>query len=102
MHWKGQDVTPADPIPGGADPADWATLWQSEVAALAVDREAQEGIHAWCQAWSSARERLAGHHAAAGRTDADAAARPTPAAAAADPRDEQIEQLRRRIAELEG
>ncbi len=91
----------ADPIPGGVDPADWATLWQSEVAALAVDREAHEALHA-CPGVVAARER---RRALTQRPDAPGPMRrrgPRPLPLLLTPRDEQIEQLRRRIAELEG
>ena len=33
---------------------DWITLWQSELAALAVDREAQETWHALLSLWAGA------------------------------------------------
>ena len=33
---------------------DWITLWQSELAALAVDREAQETWHAMLALWAGA------------------------------------------------
>ncbi len=51
----------SDPPPG--DPAgedlqglarDWITLWQSELAALAVDREAQETWHVLLSLWAGA------------------------------------------------
>ena len=45
---------------------DWATIWQSELAALAVDRECNEGFLAWGQAWVTAFD------APAGRTGPDA------------------------------
>ena len=46
-----------DPAEAGA--ADWITLWQSELAALAADREAQETWQAMLALWAGA----AGGHA---------------------------------------
>lgn len=54
----------------GIDPADWVTIWQSEWAAMAVDREVQEGLTATTQAWNAA---LAGVDGPAGRAGPDAA-----------------------------
>ena len=107
-----------DPLPG--DPAgedlhelarDWITLWQSELAALAVDREAQETWHVLLSLWAGAAGAVieswprgaaddpAGHRR--GAAGAAAAAGAAPAAAAPDPRDVEVEQLRDRVAELE-
>ena len=36
---------------------DWITLWQSELAALAVDREAQETWHVLLSLWAGGRGR---------------------------------------------
>jgi hypothetical protein len=84
---------------------DWITLWQSELAALAVDREAQESWQALLGLWAGAAAAMlqalprAGHDAS--RPGAAVAPRPAPAAAAPDARDAEIERLARRIAELE-
>ena len=58
-----------------ADPQDWVTIWQSEWAALAVDREVQEGLIAMTDAWNTALAAradgspgFAGSDAAAGTT----------------------------------
>ena len=94
---------------------DWITLWQSELAALAADREAQETWQAMlallgrggrrrccgrCRGQSGARvPRTPGQTL---RRDGAAAAPGAAAAAAApDARDAEIERLARRIAELE-
>jgi hypothetical protein len=85
---------------------DWITLWQSELAALAVDREAQE---AWCvllSLWAGAAgavlaglpRRLADDPR---ERPAATASRPAPAAAAPDTGDAEVERLRERVAELE-
>jgi hypothetical protein len=90
---------------------DWITLWQSELAALATDREAQEAWQTLLSLWAGA----AGTMLAAAprgfpngrgeRTDGSARSaappRPAPAAAAPDPRDAEIERLHRRIGALE-
>ncbi len=41
-------------LPDGIDPNDWVTIWQSELAAMAVDREIHEGLTATTQAWNAA------------------------------------------------
>jgi hypothetical protein len=43
-----------DSLEGGVDPQDWVTIWQSEWAAIAVDREVQEGLVALTGAWNTA------------------------------------------------
>ncbi|MDA8249892.1 MAG: hypothetical protein M0Z28_12035 [Rhodospirillales bacterium] len=88
---------------------DWITLWQSELAAAAVDRELQEGWQTLAALWAGAATALVqswprgGADASAGGVGAGAAAAPraAPAAAAPDPRDAEIERLRRRIDALE-
>jgi hypothetical protein len=91
---------------------DWITLWQSEIAALAVDREAQETWHTMLALWAGAagamltaapRERPGGRSYRNPAGPAGAAAAPgTPAAAAApDARDAEIERLARHVRELE-
>jgi hypothetical protein len=103
---------PPDPQADLQDLArDWITLWQSELSALAVDREAQEGWQALLAVWAGAAAAMlqglprGGHDS--GRSRAPAAPRAAPAAAAPDAgdakhgRDAEIERLGRRIAELE-
>jgi hypothetical protein len=91
---------------------DWITLWQSELAALAVDREAQETWHTMLALWAGAagamltaapRERPgrgAPRHAG-GHAGPAASPGTAPAAAAPDPRDAEIERLARHVRELE-
>jgi hypothetical protein len=87
---------------------EWLTLWRSELAAMAVDRELAEswaamtglGAQTMQEAAAAARAAAAAHEPA-GRAGADAPAGPAPAAAAPDPRLDEIEQLNRRVAELE-
>ncbi len=85
---------------------DWITLWQSELAALAADREAQEMWRTWLAVWAGvaanamkALPRNDGVHAGGG--GAADAPRAAPAAAASDPRDAEIDRLAKRLAELE-
>jgi len=90
---------------------DWITLWQSELAALAADREAQESWQTLLALWAgTAGTMLAaaprgwpgGFGERADRRAGSAAAPgPAPAAAAPDPRDAEIERLNRRIGALE-
>jgi hypothetical protein len=104
--------------PGSPDEADftqlardWITLWQSELAALAADREAQEVWQKLLGFWAGAAGALLaaaprGFQAGFGerpdgRTGPAAAPGPSPAAAAPDPRDAEIERLRGRIGALE-
>ena len=96
---------------------DWITLWQSELSALAVDREAQETWQTMLALWAGAagamlaaapRERpkpgggFPGWGGAPrGQSGPAAAAGTPPAAAAPDARDAEIERLGRHIAALE-
>jgi hypothetical protein len=88
---------------------DWLTLWRSELAGMAVDRELRESWAAMTGLWAqtmqdaaaAAARAAAAPHEPAGRAGADAPAGPAPAAAAPDPRLDEIEQLNRRVAELE-
>jgi hypothetical protein len=88
---------------------DWITLWQSELAAMAVDREAQETWQTMLALWAGAagamlaaapRERP-GAGRSGGPARPAAAAGTAPAAAAPDPRDAEIERLARHVRELE-
>ena len=99
---------------------DWITLCQSELAALAVDREAQEAWHTMLSLWAGAAGAMlqsaprgwngfagwdpmggAGADGASRRAGPPAAARPPAAGAAPDPRDAEIERLGGRLSELE-
>lgn len=90
---------------------DWITLWQSELSALATDREAQEAWQTLISLWASAAGALfasaplgapagAGERAD-GRAGSAATAGAAAAAAAPDPRDAEIERLHGRIETLE-
>jgi len=87
---------------------DWITIWQSELAALATDREMQEAWLRWVGLWADAANAAArllpgpaAGEPAAGRAGTVAAARAAAALAASDPRDAAIERLAARVAELE-
>ncbi len=94
---------------------DWITLWQSELAAIAVDREAQETWHAMLLLWAGAAtatlhamprgrtesESRPRHDRTARHAKAESAPRTPAAAAAPDARDAEIERLARRVAALE-
>jgi hypothetical protein len=85
---------------------DWMTLWQSELAALAADRETQEAWQKLISLWAgAARVFAAPVPDGAGRRDAAhaaaAAARSAPAAPTPDARDAEIERLRGRVDALE-
>jgi len=83
---------------------DWITLWQSELAALAVDREAHETWQAMLALWAGAASAMLQawpHEHPDRRAGATAEAGAAPAAAAPDPRDAAIERLTRRVGELE-
>src|SRR3974390_3491959 len=91
---------------------DWITLWQSELSALTVDREAQETWQAMLALWAGAATAMlaavppAGVHGhaydpAARRTSADAAPGSPPPSAPPDNGDAAIDRLTRHIHELE-
>src|SRR6185312_8865732 len=80
---------------------DWLTLWQSELAALAVDREAQETWHAVLSLWAAATAQATGVEHPDRRAGAAAAPGAAPAAAAPDARDAALDRLSRRVADLE-
>ena len=77
---------------------DWVTIWHSEMAALAVDREQQEAVLRGVDAWGAVAALMAVGLDAAGRAGADAAAGAAAADAASDAR---VLALERRVAELE-
>ena len=99
---------------------DWATIWQSEMAGLLVDREVQEALLRAGEAWAAPLQAMAalwadlpqpqrgtgGGERTGGRAGANAAAGATAADAAPDgprdaARDALIERLLQRVAELE-
>jgi hypothetical protein len=107
---------------------DWITLWQSELTAMAADREMQETWQATIGLWAAfatamakamppssgsrnapsppeahdpASVRRTGESWAGRAARAADAARSTPVAAAPDPRDAEVERLGRHIAALE-
>lgn len=92
---------------------DWIELWQSELTAMAADRELREGwsqmLALWAGAAASAVEagmRMARHDGARGFSPnlngrPHDAARPAPGAAAPDAGRDEVERLHRRIADLE-
>lgn len=85
---------------------DWVTIWRSELAAMATDREAAEHLQVALAGWLAASavmrafERDGFADAAGSRARTDAAARP-PAAPAASDAGDTIAALERRVAELE-
>jgi hypothetical protein len=104
---EGGEMPPADPAADLHELArDWITLWQSELAALAVDREMQEAWRVLLSLWAGAAAaslaalpRGMPHEPARTRpADAPRAASPAAAPAAGDA---EIERLRGRVAELE-
>jgi hypothetical protein len=107
---EGAPRRPGDPG-GSADlqalARDWITLWQSELAAAAADREIQEAWQTFAALWAGAATAFAqalprdGHDGRSGGTGAAAAPRAAPAAVAPDSRDAEIERLRRRVDALE-
>jgi len=79
---------------------DWITLVQSELAAIAADREAQETWRALLGLWAGAATLMVNAVPKAPGRDGPPAG-PPPAAAAPDPRDAEIRRLAERLAELE-
>jgi hypothetical protein len=82
---------------------DWVALWQSELTAMAADRELRESWAAMVALWgSTTHAALAQFRDAAHRSPAAAQPpRPAPPPAAPIPGLDEIERLNRRIAELE-
>jgi hypothetical protein len=94
---------------------DWITLWQSELSALAADRETAETWQALLALWAGSAaamlRTMPRGMSASGRDNARddparparsaAASRAAPAAAASDVRDAEIDRLHRIIADLE-
>jgi hypothetical protein len=84
---------------------DWVALWQSELSAMAADRELRESWAAMVALWAGAATSALGAMRAANDTGRTAVApqpaRAAAAAAASEPGMDEIERLNRRIAELE-
>src|ERR1700722_4281165 len=84
--------------------SDLVAMWQSELTAMAADREVRECwatlLALWAQSAPPAAALLS-HDAARGSTGAPQPARAAPAAAAPQPGLAEVEQLNRRVAELE-
>ena len=81
--------SPAEDI----DAEDWATIWRSEMAALAVDREWQEQFFTWGQAWVAAGDDVSG------RASPDAPEGAAPAGLAPDA-EQRAAEFQRSLAEL--
>jgi len=83
---------------------DLVSMWQSELTAMAADRELREAwvvlVGLWAQSSSAAFSALA-HERAARGAGAVKPAGAAPVAAASEPRLGEVEQLARRVAELE-
>jgi hypothetical protein len=103
-HGQGEPPSP-DPQ---AQARDWITIWQSELTAIATDREAVDAWTRLVTLWAGTAERAARLLPGAGAPDG-AAGRAGPAApagaaaplAAFDARDATIQRLADRVAELE-
>jgi hypothetical protein len=86
---------------------DWITIWQSELSALATDRELQDAWVRFVALWADAAERAArllpaaAHDGATGCAGPAAPSRATAVMVAPDDRDAAIQRLEQRIAELE-
>jgi len=83
---------------------DWVCLWQSELTAMAADRELRESWVALVTLWGASAQSALGilrHDPPRRAAGAAQPPRPAPAAAAPAPGLDEIERLNRRIAELE-
>ena len=102
-HGQGEPPSP-DPQ---AQARDWITIWQSELTALATDREAVDAWTRLVTLWAETAERAArllpggAPDGSAGRAGPAAPAGPTAPVAAFDARDATIQHLANRVAELE-
>jgi ubiquinone biosynthesis protein UbiJ len=78
-------------------------MWQSELTAMTADRELRESWAGFIALWAQSATLAAAYlpRDQAGSTSAAEPPRPAPAAAASEPRLDEIERLERRIAELE-
>ncbi|WP_211248670.1 hypothetical protein [Acidocella facilis] len=83
---------------------DFVAVWQSELTAMAADRELREcwaaTLALWAQA-AGAAAALMPHEPPPGSSRPAQPARPAPAAAASGPGLDEVERLSRRVAELE-
>jgi hypothetical protein len=97
----------APPLELQAIARDWITIWQSELSAMASDRELQDAWVRLVANWSSAAERMTRPRLddrldnAPGRARAAPAAGPTAPVAPLDDRDAALQRLANRVAELE-
>jgi hypothetical protein len=97
---------PPFPDPQG-QARDWITIWQSELTALATDREMVDAWTRLVTLWAETAERAArllpagAPDAAGGRTGPAAPAGAAAPVAAPDARDATIQRLADRVAELE-
>jgi hypothetical protein len=85
---------------------DWVALWQSELTAMAADRELRESWTALVALWAAGAHALlkappAAHDFASGTSSAAQPAGSKTATAAPDPGLDEVERLNRRVAELE-
>jgi hypothetical protein len=90
---------------------DWITLWQSELAAMAADREIHESWQTVTALWAGTMSTMLRglppdpnahrHDGSNRRSGAADAPRAAPAAAAPDARDAEIDRLARHVAALE-
>jgi Lon protease-like protein len=83
---------------------DLVAMWQSELTAMAADREVREAWAAMVALWAqsaAAAMKLVAYDKAPGSAGAAQPARAAPAAAAPQPGVDEIERLGRRVAELE-
>lgn len=90
---------------------DWVTIWQSELSAMATDRELQDGWVRLVELWADAAERAtrlfplgrrpSSHDEPSGHTGSTAPARAASVMAPPDDRDAAIRRLAERVAELE-
>ncbi|EKM98859.1 MULTISPECIES: hypothetical protein [unclassified Acidocella] len=83
---------------------DFVAVWQSELTAMAADRELREcwaaTLALWAQA-AAAAAALMPHEPPPGSSRPAQPVRPAPAAAASGPGLDEVERLSRRVAELE-
>jgi hypothetical protein len=84
---------------------DFVVLWQSELTAMAADRELRETwastLALWAQAANAAAAYLPHDHPPSRSSGAAQPARASAADAASQPGVDEVEQLKRRVAELE-
>jgi uncharacterized protein YceH (UPF0502 family) len=84
---------------------DFVVLWQSELTAMAADRELRETwastLALWAQAANAAAAYLPHDRPPSGSSSAAQSAWPSAVDAASQPGLDEVEQLKRRVAELE-